>query len=85
LFEAWLTRHFPDRKEKVLGRIREMHGGKLNDARFGLRMRGQGPMADLLADLFRLARRQAGIGTGGPQLTTTAFRNPEGSQRLLFE
>ena len=42
LFEEWLREHFPDRAERVLNRIREMRGGKLNDPRFGHRMRGRG-------------------------------------------
>jgi DNA repair photolyase len=85
LFEAWLTRHFPDRKEKILSRIREMHDGRLNDSRFGVRMRGQGALADLINDMFHLARRRAGIDRGGPDLSTAAFRIPGGTQRLLFD
>ena len=38
LFDDWLGKHFPDRKDKVLDRIRAMRGGRLNDARFGVRM-----------------------------------------------
>jgi DNA repair photolyase len=84
LFEDWLTRHFPDKKEKVLGRVRAMHAGKLNDPRFGSRMRGEGPMADLVADLFHLGCRKAGIRNRSPKLSTAAFRRPAGTQRLLF-
>lgn len=84
LFENWLTRHFPDRKEKVLGRIREMRGGKLNDPNFGSRMRGQGIIADLIENLFQAACRRAGITGRGPKLSADAFRRP-GAQRLLFE
>jgi hypothetical protein len=57
----------------------------LNDSRFGVRMRGHGALADLLKDLFHLARRRAGIGKGGPELTTAGFRNPDETQRLLFD
>jgi DNA repair photolyase len=85
LFERWLGQHFPDRKEKVLGRIREMRGGKLNDGRFGSRMRGEGPFAELLRDVFLLACRRAGIAGRGPRLSAAAFRRPGGTQRLLFE
>jgi DNA repair photolyase len=85
LFEQWLEQHYPDRKEKVLGRIRDMHGGELNDARFGLRMRGEGTFADLIKDVFSLACRKAGITGRGPALSTAAFRRPGGEQRLLFE
>src|SRR5439155_5868655 len=46
LFADWLDRHFPGRGEKVLGRIRGARGGRLNDPRFGSRMRGEGPWAE---------------------------------------
>jgi DNA repair photolyase len=85
LFEQWLQIHFPDRKHKVLGRIRELHGGQLGDARFGIRMRGEGPLAETLRSLFHLARRQAGLQRGGPKLSTAAFRRPGGNQLLLFD
>jgi DNA repair photolyase len=85
LFESWLERHFPHKKEKVLGRIRAMRDGKLNDPRFGSRMRGEGPLAEQIRALFLLGCRKAGIPRGGPSLSTAAFRRPGGTQRLLFE
>ena len=60
LFAQWLSDHFPDRKEKVLNRIRSLRGGKLNDASFGSRMRGEGVWADQLKTMFELAKRRAG-------------------------
>jgi DNA repair photolyase len=85
IFERWLEQHFPERKEKVLGRIRDMRGGRLNDPRFGTRMRGEGVLAEAIRKMFNLARRKAGIERGGPQLSTSAFRRPGGTQLLLFE
>jgi DNA repair photolyase len=85
LFAAWLERHFPDRKDKVLGRIRDLRGGRLNDSRFGRRMRGQGVLAEQIKALFVLGRKRAGITGRGPELSTAAFRRPGGTQRLLFE
>jgi DNA repair photolyase len=85
LFEQWLQRHFPSKKDKVLGRIRETRGGKLNDARFGSRMRGEGVFAQTIRDVFVLARRKAGIGEHAPSLSTASFRRPSGEQRSLFE
>lgn len=85
LFSAWLERHFPDRKEKVLGRIRDLRDGRLNDAQFGRRMRGQGILAEQIKALFTLGCKKAGIAGRGPQLSTAAFRRPGGTQRLLFE
>ena len=63
LFEEWLRVHFPDRAERVLNRIREMRGGKLNDPRFGHRMRGAGPYAGMLAARFEAGCRRYGLAT----------------------
>ncbi len=84
LFASWLERHVPQRKDKVLSRIREMRGGRLNDPNFGSRMRGEGPIAAAIKSMFDLACRQAGIVGRGVKLSTAAFRRP-GEQRLLFD
>src|SRR5262245_56623160 len=63
LFERWLEEHFPDRKEKVLGRIRHLRGGeKLNDPRFKSRMRGEGIFAEQISALFHTGCKRAGMG-----------------------
>jgi len=85
LFEGWLTQHFPEKKDKVLGRIRDLRGGKINDARFGSRMSGEGVLAGTIKDFFELAKRKAGIQGRGPKLSTAAFRRPGETQALLFE
>ncbi|MFL5342877.1 MAG: PA0069 family radical SAM protein [Gemmataceae bacterium] len=85
LFPAWLEAHYPDRKAKVLGRVRAMRGGRLNDPQMGTRMRGRGPMADLLGDLFALHRDRLGLSSQGPDLSTAAFCRPGGRQRTLFD
>jgi DNA repair photolyase len=85
LFEQWLAQHFPDRKEKVLHRIRAMRGGKLNDPQFGSRMRGRGIFAEQIQALFALACRKAGIDGRGLTLSTAGFRAPSDSQLSLFE
>jgi DNA repair photolyase len=85
LFADWLERNFPDRKEKVLGRIRDLRDGRLNDSQFGRRMRGEGVLAEQIKALFALGRKRAGITERGPALSTSAFRRPGGTQRLLFE
>jgi DNA repair photolyase len=85
LFDDWLRRHYPNRRHKVLGRLRAMRGGTINDPRFGSRMRGQGELAEQIRALFRLARRRARIDAPFPQLSAAAFRRPGGTQQLLFE
>ncbi len=85
LFEHWLDLHFPDKKERVLGRIRAMRGGRLNDPNFGSRMRGKGPLSDAVSHLFKIACRKAGIERKAPELSAASFRRPEQGQRLLFD
>jgi DNA repair photolyase len=85
LFEEWLGQHFPDRKDKVLHRIRAIRGGKLNDPRFRSRMRGEGIFAEQIAALFALACRKASLDGWGPALSTAAFRIPSKTQLSLFE
>ncbi|HZC18155.1 MAG TPA: radical SAM protein, partial [Rubrobacteraceae bacterium] len=86
LFEDWLTRHYPERKEKVLNRIHSVRGGKLNDFRFGSRMRGEGFYADHISQLFSISCRRAGLkGKHFPKLSATAFRRPGEVQLRLFD
>jgi len=84
LFEGWLEEHFPDRKKKVLNRIREMRGGKLNDSNFGSRMKGKGVFAEQIESMFKLACRRSGMEFGAHDLSTSAFRRPSDAQLSLF-
>jgi DNA repair photolyase len=85
LFAEWLEDHEPLKKEKVLARVRQMRGGRLNESDFGKRMRGDGPMADHIRDLFTSSARRAGMGPIGSQ-STASFRRPSsGEQPLLFD
>jgi DNA repair photolyase len=83
LFTDWLSRHFPDRVDKVLGRIRETRGGELNDSRFGVRMTGEGLWAETFHRLFTVARAKAGLSDRMPPLTAEHFRRPA-AQLTLF-
>ncbi len=82
LFVDWLGRHFPDRRDKVVNRILEMRGGRLNDPRLASRMKGQGPMAEQVIELFRVARQRAGLAEALPALSTDAFRRPGAVEQL---
>ncbi len=86
IFEAWLTRHFPEKRNRVLGRIRETRGGRLSDPRFGSRMRGEGEYAEQIRRLFTVARRKAGLDATPHPLCTSLFRRRrDGKQMALFE
>jgi len=82
LFEHWLDEHFPDRKEKVLGRIRHLRGNRLNNSQWHRRMTGEGIFAEQIASLFEVGCRRAGIGAR-PRLSTAAFRRKR-EQLTLF-
>ncbi len=84
IFEEWLERHFPDRREKVLGRLRDMRGGKLNDPRFGSRMHGEGFFAEQMQALFAVSLRKAGFTGERRPLSAAAFRVPGRQQLSLF-
>jgi DNA repair photolyase len=83
IFQDWLERNEPGKKAKILDRIRSMRGGKLNDPRFGERMRGHGVFADQIRQMFEVARRKAGLAEDAPALSTAAFRRPPGNQLEL--
>ncbi len=83
LFADWLRRHYPERAAKVLARIAQSRGGRLYDARWHGRMRGEGPHAELVASRFALACRRFGLDRPLPPLRCDRFIPPEGDDRQL--
>lgn len=77
LFQNWLEVHFPDRKEKVLNRVREIRGGKLNDSEFGSRMRGQGIYAEQIRAMFQLYTKKEGLNKLELNLSADHFKRPD--------
>jgi len=86
LFRRWIEATFPDRAARVLGRVRDLHGGRDYDPEFGRRMTGQGPWADLIHRRADLARKRLGLGNGLPPLRCDLFHPPPraGDQLSLF-
>ena len=89
LFDDWLERHVPDRRDRVLAAIRDSRGGDssdgpLNDTRFGSRMRGEGIRSDSIDSLFRTSARRLGLANELPPLSASAFRPPGPVQLDLF-
>jgi DNA repair photolyase len=81
LFEHWLEEHFPDRKDKVMGRIRHLRGDRLNNSEWHTRMTGEGIFAEQIASLFEVGCRRAGIGER-PRLSADGFRRTR--EQLTF-
>jgi DNA repair photolyase len=86
LFQDWLARHFPDRAERVMARVRDMRGGKDYDASFGTRMTGEGVWADLLRARLRRATARLGLRTERRSVDLSQFVKPQkpSAQASLF-
>jgi len=85
LFEDWLKRVMPERKDKIISRIKEVRSGRLNDSRFGHRMRGEGIWAQTLMQLFEVTCKRHNLNQLSQPLRTDLFiRNPS-NQLSLFD
>ncbi|HVE88275.1 MAG TPA: radical SAM protein, partial [Burkholderiaceae bacterium] len=76
LFVQWLEAHFPDRKERVMNRMREMRGGKNYDSQFGKRMTGEGTWAALIRQRFNKGATKFGLDRDNAQLRNDLFSPP---------
>ncbi|MDE0470578.1 MAG: PA0069 family radical SAM protein [Ekhidna sp.] len=82
IFKDWLEKTFPDRAKKVWNLIRELHGGNVNDSRFGRRIKGEGKHAEVIKKLFEVSHRKHFKSGGFPKLSTYYFRK-RGIYRLF--
>ena len=84
IFEDWIRKTMPDRADRVLNRIRDVHGGELNDSRFGTRMRGEGQFAEVVKQQFQLARQQYFADKVKPDYNLDLFEQRRNPQMSLF-
>ena len=84
IFEDWLEKNFPDRAAKIIHKISEMHGGKVNDSEFGRRMKGEGHIASIISDQLKLARKRYMQGRNMPRLNTGMYELYRDRQMTLF-
>ena len=86
LFREWLETDHPDRARRVMSLVRQMRGGKDYDAEWGSRMKGEGPLAALMAARFKAAKARYGLDQGWGAFDTGQFRVPPkpGGQLDLF-
>ena len=83
VFLEWLDRNFPGKAARVLARIRQVRGGRLNDSTFGTRMKGEGIFAEQIRALFRVSARRLGYGNEPAKLSGASFRRPGPEQLEL--
>lgn len=84
IFEDWIRKTMPDRADRVLNRIRDVHGGELNDSRFGTRMRGEGQFAEVVKQQFQLARQRYFADKAKPAYNLDLFEQRRNPQMSLF-
>ncbi len=85
LFDEWLRANRPDRADKVLSLIRQMRGGALYQAEFGLRMKGEGPIAQLLSARFQAGVKRLGLNKIRYRLDTMRFAVPDSARTALVD
>jgi len=84
LFVKWLEDHQPDRKKKVINRIKNMKDGKLNRSEWGERFQVDGPFGDQIRQLLKIHAKRLGLNENISPLETKHFRRPETAQLRLF-
>ena len=84
IFTDWITKEYPDRAEKVLNRIREVHGGKLYDHTYGRRLTGEGVWADAISNVFESSCRMYGLNEDRLKLDKGIFRR-DNDQMSFFD
>jgi DNA repair photolyase len=84
LFVKWLEDHHPNRKEKVLNRIKSLKNGKLNRAEFGERFRVEGAYGEQLRQLMEIHAKRLGLNQNRSRLNCSEFKRPETDQLRLF-
>jgi DNA repair photolyase len=87
LFREWLEGKLPDRADRVMSLVRQTRGGRDYDAEWGKRMKGEGPIAELIGQRFRIAKRRFGLDRALPPLDLSRFHVPPrvGDQMDLFQ
>ena len=84
IFDRWLSDHYPLRRKKILKRLSQLRGGKLNDPRFFERMRGRGPYADLIRQQFQISCRRFSMSLVSPSLSASRFQRQSHGQMRFF-
>ena len=84
IFSHWIRKAMPDRAEKVLNQIRACHGGTLNDSRFGIRNKGEGPLARQIHNMAEICKKRYFSGREFPALNTELHQEYKTGQLKLF-
>ena len=84
IFKDWLQKNFPDRYDRVLHQIQDLHGGKINDSRFGLRMKGEGNFADVIRQQYHVIKKKFYANRQMPLYDLSLYDKAKTKQLTLF-
>lgn len=84
IFTDWVRKTYPDRADKIIHQIADCHGGALNDSRFGIRMRGEGNIAEQVRQQFKIAKKRFFSKTCMPPLDYSRYNNGKPEQLTFF-
>lgn len=84
LFVKWLNEEFPQKTNKIINRIKDMRGGKLNNSDFGKRFSGEGEFAETLNNLFLISCKKYGLNKRDYRLSIENFRQKGNKQLEMF-
>jgi len=82
VFEDWLSKNYPDRRDKVIHQIESLHGGKVNDTEWGRRIKGEGPIAEIIRGIFMQAKKKYLANRNMPEYDLNSFR-PSGQLNIF--
>lgn len=82
LFRDWLEKNFPERADKVWNQISQLHGGSVHDSKWVRRMRGEGPLAESIRQIFKASAKKYMAGRRFPEYDLSHF-SPIGTMKLF--
>ena len=85
IFTDWVRKTFPERADKILNRIKDTHGGTLNESRWGVRMKGEGHFAEIIGKQFEIAKRKYLPDAEPFEYDLSLFEKTRKSQTSLFD
>jgi DNA repair photolyase len=84
IFSDWLSRNYDGKKEKVLNKIKALHKGSLSDSRFVVRMKGDGVIAEMINQQFKVARNLFMLDNQPFEYNTELYYQSKLRQGVLF-
>ncbi len=84
IFLKWLDDHQPNRKQKVINKLKSLKDGNLNRSGFGERFRGEGAYGEQIRQLMDIHKKRLGLNKERKPLNSREFRRPESDQLSLF-